>query len=485
MPRRAVVVSFDHLHLGYLGCYGNDWIETPNLDRIATQSVVFDRHFAENLDPAAGSHAWWTGCYQCLANNPLGHRDPTAVDRLQAVGVKTWLFIESDRSDGHFVAPAFDEVVTIRGVDSLEAAEDTPPFARLVQTVVQRLPLLLSADQPSLLWLKCRGVPDPWLPPREFADLYLDEFGLVDESSALDDDDSVEDSDYDDDPEDGARSRSAAIAQLPPAEAEALLELKYARALYAAYVSWLDRWIGKLYRELERSPGWDETLLVITAAAGQALGEHGRLGERGVLLREEWIHTPLVVRTPDRGHDATRCSALVQTVDLAPTLVEWFTSSRPNCGHNQEAYLPHGPIDAAIPNPIPLSIAGSPNDTDDGLDPALRRPAFCDGHSLLPLIRDEVDAIRSQAIIGSPDEWGLRTDGYLFVRPRSPAPADEDEGAASGLLFEKPHDRWDQSDVASQHLEIVAKLHSQLSQDSKSIRDLCALKPSKNDIVMA
>lgn len=36
------------LHLGYLGCYGNEWIATPNFDRLAADSVVFDRHYAES-----------------------------------------------------------------------------------------------------------------------------------------------------------------------------------------------------------------------------------------------------------------------------------------------------------------------------------------------------------------------------------------------------------------------------------------------------
>jgi len=35
------------LHLGYLGFYGNPWVATPNLDRLASQAVVFDRHFEE------------------------------------------------------------------------------------------------------------------------------------------------------------------------------------------------------------------------------------------------------------------------------------------------------------------------------------------------------------------------------------------------------------------------------------------------------
>src|SRR5262245_29480259 len=51
-------------HLGYLGCYGNEWIATPNLDRMAAEGVVFDNHFAASLDPSPHTPATlddWVG----------------------------------------------------------------------------------------------------------------------------------------------------------------------------------------------------------------------------------------------------------------------------------------------------------------------------------------------------------------------------------------------------------------------------------------
>src|SRR6266446_1489933 len=42
-----LVVEASALHLGYLGCYGNDWVATPNLDRIAAEGIVFDWHIAD------------------------------------------------------------------------------------------------------------------------------------------------------------------------------------------------------------------------------------------------------------------------------------------------------------------------------------------------------------------------------------------------------------------------------------------------------
>ena len=45
----VIVVVCNSLHLGFLGAYGNAWIETPNLDRLASEGIVFDHHFPENL----------------------------------------------------------------------------------------------------------------------------------------------------------------------------------------------------------------------------------------------------------------------------------------------------------------------------------------------------------------------------------------------------------------------------------------------------
>jgi arylsulfatase A-like enzyme len=51
---RILVLNATSCHVGYLGCYGNDWIATPNLDRLAAEGVVFDRHLADRVDAEPG-----------------------------------------------------------------------------------------------------------------------------------------------------------------------------------------------------------------------------------------------------------------------------------------------------------------------------------------------------------------------------------------------------------------------------------------------
>src|SRR5262249_41668549 len=58
---RALIIELPGLHLGYLGCYGNEWIETPHLDRFAAEGVVFDHHIPSCLGV---QRAAWTGRFQ-------------------------------------------------------------------------------------------------------------------------------------------------------------------------------------------------------------------------------------------------------------------------------------------------------------------------------------------------------------------------------------------------------------------------------------
>ena len=54
--KNVIVVMLDTLQFNYLGCYGNTRVKTPNIDRFATEGVVFENAYTEGLPtvPAAG-----------------------------------------------------------------------------------------------------------------------------------------------------------------------------------------------------------------------------------------------------------------------------------------------------------------------------------------------------------------------------------------------------------------------------------------------
>src|SRR5262245_66166038 len=98
---KAVVVTLSGLHLGYLGCYGNQWIATPTLDRVAAEGVVFDHHYADAADAEGARRAWRSGRYEMP--RPEAVR-PAATDLLALLrehGVLTVLVTDGNTHDFH------------------------------------------------------------------------------------------------------------------------------------------------------------------------------------------------------------------------------------------------------------------------------------------------------------------------------------------------------------------------------------------------
>ena len=70
---------------------------------------------------------------------------------------------------------------------------------------------------------------------------------------------------------------------------------------------------------------WDDTMLIVNTDHGFLLGEHGWWGKTSMPIYEEISHTPLYIYDPRRKECAgIRRKAIVQTIDLAPTLLEFF-----------------------------------------------------------------------------------------------------------------------------------------------------------------
>jgi len=88
---------------------------------------------------------------------------------------------------------------------------------------------------------------------------------------------------------------------------------------YRACVSYVDSLIGRMLDELDRLDLRDRTVVVLWGDNGWHLGEHGIWG-KGTAL-EVALRIPLIVRVPGVS-GAKSTTALVETVDLLPTLCE-------------------------------------------------------------------------------------------------------------------------------------------------------------------
>jgi len=90
---------------------------------------------------------------------------------------------------------------------------------------------------------------------------------------------------------------------------------------YLACVNFVDDQLGTVLDALEAGPNADDTVIVFTSDNGFHMGEKGLLFKK--TLYEEATQVPLLISTPDERRTTTdRCSQPVSLVDLYPTLNE-------------------------------------------------------------------------------------------------------------------------------------------------------------------
>ncbi len=417
----AIVVTFDRLPVGFLSCCGNSWIATPNFDRLAARSAVFEQHFADGIASDPASQSWWTG-----RSTHLIARDgdtPSLPSLLSEHSVTFRMLVEAATESSRESDPFPQEWAEIvRGSEGLDTLPEETPFFRLVSRAQRDLRLLrTSRKEPWLLWLKSRGIPLPWLGPRDFATKFLDL--ADDDDGAGEPTDEHEANEYGDETQEDVVEMSGAelddllrsVAQLPAdregRDALSTIERGLMRRVCGGYVALLDAALGRLLDQIDHEAQTSPTLLIVTAGRGMTVREPGLLVGEWEQLAEETVHTPLFIRLPGLIGGVRR-QDLVQSVDLFPTLAEWFG------------------IDASG-----LSL---------------------DGTSLLPTLRGEKGEQRSRVLIAGDGLAGIRTSDYYLVRR-------QDDEAAS-RLFAKPEDIWETNDLAQQSPDMVDQLSGQLAQ---------------------
>jgi arylsulfatase A-like enzyme/Flp pilus assembly protein TadD len=89
---------------------------------------------------------------------------------------------------------------------------------------------------------------------------------------------------------------------------------------YDGEIATADAIVGQLLAELERAAVYDRAIVVLLSDHGEGLGDHGE-DEHGVLLYNEAIHVPLLLKLPRRQLAGRTAAAPAALTDVAPTLV--------------------------------------------------------------------------------------------------------------------------------------------------------------------
>jgi iduronate 2-sulfatase len=102
---------------------------------------------------------------------------------------------------------------------------------------------------------------------------------------------------------------------------------QHMREAYASCVSYMDAQVGRVLEELRRLGLDDNTIVVVWSDHGFLLGEHAIWGKH--CLYEKALRSPLIIRQPGISQPGAVSDAIVETVDIFPTLAELCELERP------------------------------------------------------------------------------------------------------------------------------------------------------------
>ncbi|AQQ09103.1 Arylsulfatase [Sedimentisphaera cyanobacteriorum] len=103
---------------------------------------------------------------------------------------------------------------------------------------------------------------------------------------------------------------------------------KLRQAKYWAQIELIDENIGRMLKALEDTAQLDNTLIIFTSDHGDSCGDHG-LNAKGCRFYEGLVRVPLIFWWPGKFKKGLRSKALVESTDIAPTLMELTGNSVP------------------------------------------------------------------------------------------------------------------------------------------------------------
>ena len=447
-----------------LGCYGDKRVVSPNIDRLAKRSVLFERAYCNQAVCAPSRNALMTGVrpttmgiydlgthFRFGASNAVtlsqyfmrhgyraeglgkifhvghgNHEDPASWS-VPHFGGKSIAYVlpESRANQGltreeALFANQTDVAKLPRGAayESADVPDNAYPDGRIADEAILRL--RAAKGKPSEPFFLAVGFLKPHLPfcaPKKYWDLYQRaSFQLPALPKAPEGAPKYAPTGW------GELRQYSDMPQIGP------LNDDQARALihgYHAAVSYMDAQLGRVLDELDRLSLASNTIVVLWGDHGWHLGDHGWWCKHSNY--EQANRIPLLISAPGVGKQGARTSALAETVDLFPTLAEL----------------------AGLPRPqVPQGIEGR------SLVTVLKRPS-----------RDSKEAVfhvypRSRPGDGAILGRAVRTERYRLVEWKKPgAPA----ATAEFELYDYKDDPDETKNVASTQPKVVKKLHALLA----------------------
>jgi len=329
---KAVMVMFDSLNRHFLPPYGCDWTHAPNFARLAKKTVTFTSAFVGSMPCMPARRELHTGRYNFLHRSwgPIEPFDDSMPEILKNNGIYTHLVTDHYHyweDGGATYHTRYSSHETTRGQEhdqwKGEVAEPDPietPGQMDRHHLVNRKYIQREEDQPQpgtfrqgLEFIETNKDQDNWFLQIETFDPHEPFFSSRKYKNLYP-------HDYDGPEFYWPWYRSVT---------EPRDQVEHVRAEYAALLSMCDEYLGKALDAFDKHDLWKDTMLIVNTDHGFLLGEHDYWAKMAMPWYNHLANTPLFIWDPRCGCRDEKRGALVQTIDLAPTLLDYFNVDRP------------------------------------------------------------------------------------------------------------------------------------------------------------
>ena len=339
---KAVMVMYDSLRLDVLPSYGGTQIELPNFKRLAEHTAVFDNSYVCSMPCMPARREIHTGRANFLHRSwgPLEPFDDSMPELLRQNGVYTRIVTDHNHyveDGGGTYCTRYSTWECNRGQEgdpwqgnaapppanphTIPLPDTAPAGMRAVfqrmngQDMRNRAVMREEADFPQartfaqgVQFLEENHDLDRWFLQIETFDPHEPFHSPREYIARIFDPDRLGELDWP--PYNRVQEDEDAIRSF--------------RVHYLALVAFCDACLGKVLDVFDRYDLWKDTLLIVNTDHGFLLGEHGWWAKSRMPDYQEILHTPLFLWDPRSGVKGQRRASLVQTIDLAPTLLEYF-----------------------------------------------------------------------------------------------------------------------------------------------------------------
>jgi arylsulfatase A-like enzyme len=297
-PPNVILYVADTLRADSVGPYGNDIVDTPSLDALAAEGIVFENAYAHSSWTRPSIASMLTGLEpgrHGVETRTAGLTDVAQLlsERFQEAGYSTGAVLTNPNVASFFgFDQGYDEFIEMydrRDVDFVDAEELVADSAMATEQAIRWIE---AAGRPFFLFILVTDPHWPYLPPDDF-----DRYGGDYRGGASGSDFALRESDLS--PEDRERIHS----------------------LYLGEIAFLDHSLGRLLDHLRRRGLYQRTVVAFTSDHGEEFWEH-RMRGHGRNLFEESVRVPLIIRDPRSASAGTRRSGTARSVDIFPTLLE-------------------------------------------------------------------------------------------------------------------------------------------------------------------